>query len=378
VIPRPAWAEIDLDAVESNATALAGLVAPARLCAVVKADGYGHGAVEVGRAALRGGASSLAVALASEGSELRDAGIAEPVLVLSQASAAEVDQMVATRVEATAYTAEGIADLVRAAKAGGRSAADPVAVHLKVDTGMHRVGAAPDEAVALARAIETEPELRLTSVFTHCAVADEPGNEFTALQLERFEEVLASLAIAGVEVPCRHAANTAAAIDHPTARLDMVRCGIGLYGLAPSPALEGRVDLRPVMSLKAQVSFVKRVAAGEGISYGLRYRPERETTIATVPLGYADGVPRRLGATGGRVLIGGRAHPIAGTVTMDQITVDCGDHPVVAGDEVVLLGSQGGVRIEAQEWATLVDTITYEIVCGISPRVPRRYEESPR
>src|SRR5205085_1458674 len=158
----------------------------------------------------------------------------------------------------------------------------------------------------------------------HCAVADEPDDDFTSVQLARFEVVLTDLAAAGIDVPCRHAANTAATLVHPEARLDLVRCGIGIYGLDPSPELAGQVDLRPALSLRARVSHVKRVPAGDGISYGLRYRPAVDSTIATVPLGYADGIPRALGATGGRVLIGGRSHPIAGTVTMDQITIDCG------------------------------------------------------
>jgi alanine racemase len=172
-----------------------------------------------------------------------------------------------------------------------------------------------------------------------------------------------------------HAANTAAAIDHPDARLDLVRVGIGCYGIDPAPALAGRVALEPALSLHARVSHVKRVAAGEGVSYGLRYRPSRETTIATVPLGYADGLPRRLGALGGTVLVGGVRRPIAGSVTMDQILVDCGDDPVAVGDEVVLLGAQGDERITAADWAERLDTIAYEVVCGISPRVPRRYRE---
>ena len=174
----------------------------------------------------------------------------------------------------------------------------------------------------------------------------------------------------------RHAANTAAAIAHPLARLDLVRCGIGIYGLAPSPVLAGAVDLVPAMSLRARVSHVKRVGGGEGISYGLRYRPDREVTVATVPLGYADGMPRRLSATGGEVLVNGRRRPIAGTVTMDQFLVDCGDDEVQVGDEVVLLGSQGDESISADDWARRLDTINYEIVCGIGPRVPRRYQEA--
>lgn len=372
---RPVWADVDLGAVTANVEVLRSLVVPARFCAVVKADGYGHGAVPVARAALAGGADLLGVALVAEGAELRDAGIEATILVLSQASPDELDDLVATDLDATAYTGSGVAGLAAAARRAERGPDRPLRVHLKVDTGMHRVGAQPAEVVDLARAVRAEPGLVLASVFTHCAVADEPADPFTAEQLRRYHAVLADLAAAGVDVPLRHAANTAAAIAHPDARLDLVRCGIGTYGLDPSPETAGRVALRPALSLRARVSHVKRVAAGEGISYGLRYRPDRETTIATVPLGYADGVPRRLSSTGGEVLVGGRRCPIAGTVTMDQILVDCGEDPVAVGDDVVLLGRQGDEAIGVQEWADRLGTIGYEIVCGISPRVPRRYQE---
>lgn len=374
---RPAWADVDLDAVTANVEALRALVAPAQLCAVVKAGGYGHGAAPVAAAALAGGADLLGVALVAEGAELREAGIGGPVLVLSQASPDELDDLVAHDLDATAYTELGVRGLADAAERAGRTDDRPVRVHLKVDTGMHRVGAQPEEAAGLAKAIVAHPSLHLASVFTHCAVADEPADPFTAEQLRRYEAVLAELAADGIDVPLRHAANTAGAVAHPASRFDLVRCGIGIYGIDPSPELAGRVALRPAMSLRARVSHVKRVAAGEGISYGLRYRPERETTIATVPLGYADGVPRRLSATDGEVLVGGRRRPIAGTVTMDQLLVDCGDDPIAVGDDVVLFGRQGDAVLPVDEWAARLDTIAYEIVCGISLRVPRRYHGGP-
>lgn len=370
---RPVWAEIDLDAVAHNVATLAAMVAPAQVCAVVKADGYGHGAVEVARTALGSGATSLSVALAAEGAALRGVGIEAPIVVLSQATADEVDELVASRLEAVAYTPVGIGDLADAAQRAGRTVDDPVPVHLKVDTGMHRVGAATEDAVALAKAVDAEPLLRLASLMSHCAVADEPDHPFTAVQLERFAAVRDALAAAGLTVPDHHVANTATAIDHPDGRLDRVRLGIGIYGLDPSPALAGRVDLRPALSLRARVSHVKRLAAGERVSYGLRYVTPRATTVATLPLGYADGLPRRLGEQGGEVLVGGARCPIAGTVTMDQTMVDCGDLPVEVGDEAVLIGDQGEESVGAQEWADRLGTITYEVVCGISSRVPRRY-----
>jgi len=319
----------------------------------------------------------LAVALVAEGAELRAAGVDVdvPIVVLSQASPSEVDDLVAHRLGATGYTADGIAALAAAAADAGR-VDDPVDVHLKVDTGMHRVGARPDDVVGLARSVGRASALRLASVFTHFAVADEPDDPYTAEQTARYRAVLDDLAAARIDVPLRHAANTAGAIAHPDARFDLVRVGIGIYGLAPSPETSDLVRLRPAMSLRARVSHVKRIGAGDRVSYGLRYRADRPTTIATVPLGYADGVTRSL-ADGGEVLIGGRRHPIAGTITMDQLMVDCGDHPVEVGDEVVLFGRQGDELLPVDEWAARVGTITYEIVCGIGPRVPRRHLEGP-
>ena len=247
-------------------------------------------------------------------------------------------------------------------------------MHLKIDTGMHRVGAAPDEAVTLAEAVEAAGSLELAAVCTHLAVADEPDDPFTGEQLRRFEAARRELADAGIAPPRAHAANSAATITFPAARYDLVRCGIAVYGLAPSAQVGGDIGLRPALSVHARVSHVKRVAAGEALSYGLRYRLIEDAVIATVPVGYADGVRRPLGARGGEVLVGGRRRPIAGTVTMDQILVDCGtDDGVAVGDEVVLLGAQGAGSIPAEEWADRLDTIGYEIVCGFGERLPRRY-----
>jgi alanine racemase len=254
-------------------------------------------------------------------------------------------------------------------------------VHLKVDTGMHRVGADPAQAPSLADAIAAEPFLDLASVFTHCAVADEPDDPYTGQQLARFDGVLRALADHGHRPPRRHAANSAAALLHPTARLDMVRCGIAVYGVAPAPGLEARsgaiARLRPAMSLKAAVSFVKVVAAGERVSYGLRHRFDTDSIVATLPIGYADGVPRRLHEVGAEVLLGGRRCPVVGVITMDQLLVDCGPagsvEPPAVGAEAILLGEQGSERITAEDWATRLGTIAYEIVCGIGSRIPRVY-----
>ena len=371
---RPAWAEIDLDAVSRNAASLAALAAPARLCAVVKADGYGHGAVQVARAALAGGASWLAVALVEEGIELRQAGIRAPVLVLSEPPAGAVPEAVDAGLALTVYTPAGIDE---AAWAAGRLARE-VAVHLKVDTGMHRVGADPAAVVSLAGRIVNQPTLRFEGLWTHLAVADEPDDPFTGEQLARFDKVRAELAARGLVPEMVHAANSGGAILHPAARLDLVRCGISVYGYPPAPGRAGAADLTPALSLKAEVTMARRLPAGERLSYGLRRPLPTDSVVATVPLGYADGVVRALGHAGGEVLVGGRRCPLAGTVTMDQLMVDCGpDAAVATGDEVVLLGRQGTETITAEDWARLLGTISYEVLCGVGPRVDRRYTGGP-
>jgi alanine racemase len=370
-VERPVWCEVDLDAVRANVAALKALVAPAALCAVVKADGYGHGAVPVGRAALEGGADWLAVALVEEGVTLRYAGIDAPIMVLSEPVPDYADTVIAHDLTPVVYTPAGIEALAKAAAADERT--EPFAVHLKVDTGMHRVGCSPDDAIELVAHIAGHAELELGGVCTHFAVADEPDNAYTAAQHDVFLEVFEALRTAGLPTGLVHACNTAGAIAVPDARHDLVRIGIGIYGIDPAPALADAVALQPAMAVKARVSYVQDLDAGARISYGLRYETDRPARIATVPAGYADGVPRELPHHGGEVLIRGRRLPMAGTVTMDQFMVDCGDVPVEVGDEVVLLGEQGGEIITAQDWADKLNTIAYTIVCGIGPRVPRRY-----
>ena len=375
MVARPAWAEVDLGAIRHNASLLASLVEPAGLCAVVKAAGYGHGSVPVARAALEGGATWLAVALVEEGAVLRGDGIDAPVLLLSEPPVDAMDEVVTLGLTPTLYTQPGVE---AAAKAVASSAGtSPLTVHVKVDTGMHRVGATGPGALAVVQAVAERPELTFGGLWTHFAVADEPGNPFTDEQCARFDSVVQRLAALGLRPPIAHAANSAGALAHPGARLDLVRCGIALYGVAPSPAIaavHGVAGLRPSLSLRARVSFVKRVGAGEAVSYGLRRPLDRETTVATVPVGYADGVPWRLGISGGEVLIGGRRRPLAGSVTMDQILVDCGDDEgVLPGEEVVLIGRQGSEQITAWDWASQVGTIAYEVLCGIGPRVPKVY-----
>jgi alanine racemase len=367
---RWAWAEIDLDAIAHNVGHLRVAAEPAEVWAVVKADGYGHGAVEVARAALTAGAGGLCVALASEGVQLRGAGITAPILVLSEQPPEVAADLVANDLIATVYTAGAIDQLAAAVTDG---AAGTHRVHVKVDTGMHRVGARPDDVAGLvARIAGHAPALTLDGVFTHLAVADEPGDPYTAEQLQRLDAVLATLPDAGDLLV--HAANSAAALTRPDARRSLVRAGIAIYGISPGPQLDGlAASLRPALALKARVSHVKRLASGERLSYGLRHTLATPANVATVPLGYADGVRRGLSGTGAAVLIGGVRREIVGTITMDQLMIDCGDDDVAVGDEVVLIGRQGDDEIRAEEWARTLGTIGYEIVCGIGARVPRRY-----
>ena len=364
-------ATIDTDAIERNVRTLAGLAAPAAVCAVVKADGYGHGSVTVAEAALAGGATWLAVAQVDEARALRAAGIDAPILLLSEPRPDEVDAGLAVGLRFVVHRPETIDHLSARASALG---VPTVPCHLMIDTGMRRIGCEPSDAVSLARHIVDGRTLALEGSMTHLARADEPGEPTTDAQLDRFDQVLAELDQAGIDPGVRHAANSAATIAHPRSRYDMVRTGIAVYGIPPSPAMTGAADLRPALRWTSTVSFVKPVPAGDRVSYGHHHTFPHGTVVATVPVGYADGFARRLGLVGGEVLIGGRRRPIVGVVTMDQFVVDCGPDGggVAVGDEVVLLGQQGDDEISANDIAERLDTIGYEIVCGISRRVRRR------
>jgi alanine racemase len=372
-VKRWAWAEVDLDAIGHNVEMLRRAVEPSGVWAVVKADGYGHGAVRTAERALLAGAEGLCVALVDEGIELRQAGIEAPILLLSEQPQERLADAVQHGLTPTAYTPRALDQLADQA----RLANAELAIHLNVDTGMQRVGVSPAEAPALVRRLtELAPALRLAGMYTHLACADEPTSPASAQQLARFDAVLAEIEREGLLPELIHVANSAAALAIPEARRSMVRAGIAIYGVSPGPGVDHLTgDLRPAMSLKARVSHVKRVVAGSSISYGWRHRFEADTTVATLPIGYADGVPRRLGTlpdqAGACVLIGERRCPIVGVVTMDQLMVDVGDDAVEVGDDAVLIGVQGGERIRVEEWAQRLGTIGYEIVCGIGNRIPR-------
>jgi alanine racemase len=359
---RPTWVDVDLSAIRHNARILKpdGV----RLMAVVKANGYGHGDVEVARAAIEAGATWCGVALVEEGLRLRAAGIEAPILVLSELPAGSEAVALAHRLTPTLYSDDGLSRLAAAARG-------TVPVHVKIDTGMHRVGVwPPHDAPGFARKVQ-DAGLEVEGLFTHFA-RSEDDDVTTKEQLSRFLGAADAVRSAGVSPRILHAANTGATILDPGSHLDLVRPGIGLYGIEPAPGVGSDLGLRPALAWRSQVSAVKRLEAGEAVSYGHRYRLERDAWIVTVPVGYADGYPRQL-TNLGEVLIGGRRHGIAGTVTMDQLLVDGGDAEIRVGEEVVLIGNQGDESIGADALGRLFGTIGYEIVSRIGDRVPRRY-----
>jgi alanine racemase len=368
---RWAWAEVHTGLISHNVAIVAQRTAPVQVWAVVKANGYGHGSVPVAQAALAGGATGLCVAIVDEGVALRRAGISAPILLLSEQPPELADLIVGYQLTPTVTTTRGAAVLAASAAAADQT----IKVHIKVDTGMHRVGVAPNETVSLASFVSSYESLTIEGVYTHFAVADDPSHVANASQLSAFNAVLDDLSSRGINPPLVHAANSAAALANEPSRFTMVRLGIAMYGLRPGPGVaELCGGLIPAMSIKARVSAVRWVEAGEAVSYGLVRPLAKGSLIATVPIGYADGVPRALGRTNIQVLLNGVPRTIAGTITMDQLMIDCeSDSSVMVGDEVVLIGKQGEHSVTADDWAEALGTIGYEIVCGISPRIFRRY-----
>ena len=362
---RATVVNVDLDAIRSNVKA----VKPddAELMAVVKADAYGHGDVEVARAALEAGATWLGVALVEEGIRLRDGGISgAPVLLLSEMPPGAERDALAADLTPTIYTNEGLSAVAKAA--ADVSPDTPVAVHVKVDTGMHRVGLYPPEGLAEFVDTARKRGLNVDGIWTHFA-RSEDDETTTGEQLDAFGRLVENIDPAPKYL---HAANSGATLRHPKAHLHLVRPGIAIYGLAPAAGMPEAAGLKPALSWCSAVTMSKRLPAGEAVSYGHAYRLERETTIATVPVGYADGYSRRL-SNRGEVLIRGRRFRVAGNVTMDQVLIDCGDEDIRTGEEVVLLGPQADERITAEELAGLNNTLNYEVICAISERVPHEY-----
>ena len=371
---RPAWAQVDLGAIASNVKAIRRVIGPnVELIAVVKANAYGHGVVPVARTCLSAGATRLAVACVDEGIELRKAGITAPILIMGWTPPWDAGRVLANQLTVTVDRMELAKALSHEAVA--RSVNQPI--HIKVDTGMGRFGLLPEETADFVESIRGLPGLWLEGAFTHLARSDEADVEPSRRQLDCFNRVLDNLASRGIKFPLRHAANTAAALVLPESRFDAVRCGIGLFGLHPSPTTRAAVELKPAMQILARLARVSRLPKGSAIGYGGTHVLQRDTMVGLVPLGYADGVPRAL-SNCGSVLIGGRRALILGRVSMDQISVNVEGLDAKVGDEVVILGSQGGQSIPAEELAEHSKTIHYEIVTGIPPRLPRVYVQDGR
>ncbi|MGI8679879.1 MAG: alanine racemase [Jatrophihabitans sp.] len=362
-------AVVDLSAISANvATMKAGT--SAEVMAVVKADGYGHGLVPAARGALAGGATWLGTAIVDEAIALRAAGVTVPLLswLWTPDEAGTIERALIADVDVSVSNAWQLDAVLAAGRATGLAAR----IHLKIDTGLSRNGSYvtdwPDLVAAVAKA-EAADEVDAVGVWSHFVYADQPGHPTIVKQIAAFHDAVEVAARAGVEPPLKHLANSAATLTLPEAHLDLVRPGIAVYGLPPVP---GDFGLTPAMTLRAAAAGVKRVRAGEGVSYGHEYTTTRETTLVLVPLGYADGVPRHASGAG-PVWINGQRFPISGRVCMDQVIVDVGDLAVDAGDEVVLFGPGDRGEPTAQDWADVVGTIHYEIVTRIGPRVQRTY-----
>ena len=372
-----AWVEINLAALRHNVQQFKGILPTStQLMAVVKADAYGHGAVTVAQTALQAGATWLGVATVPEGIELRAAGIQAPTLVMGAVNSTEEMQAIAHwRLQPTLVNPKQA--LVFSDMLSGLAAARPVGVHLKIDTGMARLGFPWAEATDFVQFVRPLPHLKIDSLYSHLATADDPDPTIMQQQHQRFTAAVDKLRQQHLLPPRLHLANTAAALADPALHYDQVRVGLGIYGLYPAPHLQHRVDLQPVMQVKARITHLKEVPAGTGVSYGHRYRCDRTTRLAVVGIGYADGVPRIL-SNRLQVMVKGRLAQQIGTITMDQLMLDVTHIPDLhEGDIVTLLGCDGRYTIGPDDWATLANTISWEILCGFKHRLPRITVEQP-
>jgi alanine racemase len=363
---HPLWAEVDLGALRHNVDVLVRRARGAEVMGVVKGYAYGHGNPECSQAMLAGGATRIGVARVAEAIHLREAALSAPIHVLTEPPPHAIGALLDHDLTPTVYT-EGFARaLSDAAVSRGRS----TTVHVKLDTGMHRVGVPASEVAGAIAMLRSLPGIEIEGVWSHLAVADVPDHPFTRKQLDLFTELVDAIERAGVVLRYKHIANSAATLTLAESHFDLVRCGIACYGLWPGPALEGVADLRPVLSLRARANMIKSVAAGESLSYGLSYELEGTSRVVTVPAGYADGYDRGLSSSAD-VLIGGRRHRVSGTVCMDQFLVDVGQTDVEPGAVVTLIGADGGERVSAEELAAHIGTINYEVTARIPSRVPR-------
>ncbi len=367
-VERPTQAVVNLRAISDNIVQIRQRIGDRReLMAVVKADAYGHGAAQVSRAAIRSGATCLGVSSPEEGEELRKAGISIPIMVLGLIQPEEAYKSIGLKLEQTICSLELAAALDQEA----RKASTWVNVHVKVDTGMGRIGILPEDTLAFVRRIRRFKNLNLTGIFSHFSSADDADKTFARRQLEIFNRLIREIDAAGIHIPKKHMANSAAILDLPESYLDLVRPGIMIYGLYPSPHVSRSLPLRPAMRLRTKVSYVKSVPAGTPISYGCTFFTQKETRVATLPLGYADGYSRLL-SNQGTVCLKGQRAPLIGRVCMDMCLVDVsGIKNVRAGDEVILFGEE----ISVDEVASTIGTINYEVLCGVGKRVPRVYVE---
>lgn len=364
-----AWVEIDLAALTHNVKQLKNLLSPqTELMTVVKADAYGHGAVAVSQTALSVGASWLGVATIPEGIELREAGIEAPILLLGATHTAQQVKAIAQwHLQPTICTAKQA--LIFSEVLVGLNQSLPV--HAKLDTGMSRLGAPWQEATEFVQLVKGLPNLKLASIYSHLATADSPDTAVMKEQHQRFERAIAQIKTSGINPSSLHLANSAAALADPDLHYDLVRVGLATYGLYPAPHLQNVVDLKPAMQVKAKVTQVKTIESGTGVSYGYQFIAQRQTKIAVVGVGYADGIPRNL-SNKMQVLVRGKFVPQVGAVTMDQLMLDVTDIPdLEVGEVVTLLGKDGENQITADDWAATLGTISWEIICGFKHRLPR-------
>ena len=364
-----AWVEIDLAALTHNVKQLKNLLSPqTELMAVVKADAYGHGAVAVSQTALSAGASWLGVATIPEGIELREAGIEAPILLLGATHTAQQVKAIAQwHLQPTICTAKQALIFSEVLVSVNQS----LPVHAKLDTGMSRLGAPWQEATEFVQLVKGLPNLKLASIYSHLAIADSPDTAVMKEQHQRFERAIAQIKTSGINPSSLHLANSAAALADPDLHYDLVRVGLATYGLYPAPHLQNVVDLKPAMQVKAKVTQVKTIESGTGVSYGYQFIAQRQTKIAVVGVGYADGIPRNL-SNKMQVLVKGKLVPQVGAVTMDQLMLDVTDIPdLEVGEVVTLLGKDGENQITADDWAATLGTISWEIICGFKHRLPR-------
>jgi alanine racemase len=366
---RPTYAEIDLSAIAFNVQQIKKRVAPAQVMAVVKADGYGHGALETAKVALANGATYLGVALVEEGIALRQNGIQAPILVFGGAFEDQLNFYFSYNLEITVYQK----DIINKLSLLSQRHKKPIVAHVKVDTGMGRVGISHEEAVSFVELVRQTDGIFLQGLYTHFATADEENKQYAHLQFDRFKSVILQLENKGIHLPLKHAANSGAIIDLPETYLDMVRPGVMMYGYYPSNDTTESVPIEPAMTFKTKVLFIKEIPPQTSVSYGRKFISDRVTRIATLPVGYADGYNRLL-MNKGEVTIRGKKFPVIGRVCMDLIHVNLGeDKTIQIGDEVILFGREKDNAFTVTEICRLISTIPYEVTCWISRRVPRAY-----